>query len=196
MVVPALYIWFVADTHHPHFPLLGGWVGWLAALSGLPFLPTFTTFLLGLVVGTGTPLLVYLVRERLRLDDPSGIITASLWGGFSGIVAVGVLADGRYGAGWHGIGQDTYLGVARQGVSGWFVAHGMVADWPGQMWAQLVGGATYFIWAFLVMSSVGIVLALLGGAYSRLLSKAPFGEYASSVDQPAEAPVPEEGENN
>ncbi len=179
MVVPAFYLWFVADVYHPHFSFLGGWASWLAVLPGLPFLPPWVVLAVGLVVGGTTPLLIYVVRERLRLDDPAGLVGASLWGGLGGLIILGFLADGRYGSGWHGIGSTSYLGVPHQGVSGLWVAEPFNADWPGQMLAQLAGASAYFVWAFFILSVLGIVLALL--------SKIPHGLRTDS--SPSSAPV-------
>ncbi len=156
MVVPALYVWFVADVHHPHFPLMGGWASWLAVLPGLPFLSPLRVLLIGLVVGGGTPLLIYVVRERLRLDDPAGVVSASLEGGVLGVVVLGLLADGRYGAGWNGVDIS-----APQGVVGIWGAQGMAAVGSGQMLAQLTGAGVYFVWTFVIFRVLGIVLALL-----------------------------------
>jgi len=65
-------------------------------------------------------------------------------------LALGLFADGRYGAGWNGIGATEYLGVLGQGVSGYFTARGFQSDWPGQLYAQLIGLATIFVVAFVL----------------------------------------------
>jgi len=168
--LPAFYIWFVTDAHHPHFALAGAFAGWLSVLAGLPFLPAPFALLTGTVVGFLVPFAVYAVREWARLDDPAGLVTASLLGGTAGPLAVGLFADGRYGQGWNGIGSQRYLGVSGQGVSGFFVAPGFTPDWPGQMQAQAVGVAAHFLWAFVIGSVVGVALALLWWAVRRVLS--------------------------
>jgi len=169
--LPVLYTWFVADVPHPGLALAGALAGWLAALAGLPFLSAQMTLGLGLAAGLLTPFLVYLVREVARLDDPGGLVTVSLLGGTLGSLGVGLLADGRYGAGWNAIGHTTYLGVEGQGVSGLLVAGGFQPDWPGQMQAQAAGAAAHFLWAFLVASVVCVTLALLHYALQRVAPK-------------------------
>ena len=166
--LPALYIWFVRGEHHPHFPLAGAFAGWVSSLAGLPFLPPWATLGVALTVGFLTPLLLYVVREKLRLDDPAGVVTAALVGGWAGPLAVGLFADGMYGLGWNAIGRGVYQGVKGQGVSGLWVPTGYAADWPGQMYAQLTGAAAHFFWAFLLTTLLGVGISMLVWGIRRL----------------------------
>jgi Amt family ammonium transporter len=65
------------------------------------------------------------------------------------ILAVGLLADGTYGAGWNNIGVAEYLGVSGQGITGLFAAANLQND-PGQMSAQLTGALAIAAVAFFV----------------------------------------------
>ena len=57
-----------------------------------------------------------LFNERvLKVDDPCGAISVHGFCGWFGAVAVGIFADGTYGAGWNGVGASSYLGAAGQG---------------------------------------------------------------------------------
>ena len=77
-----------------------------------------------------------LFNERvLKIDDPCGAISVHGYCGWFGAVALGIFADGTYGAGWNGVGAASYLGRAGQGVTG--LIHGDFS----QFWIQL-GGAT------------------------------------------------------
>ena len=189
--LPALYIWFVAGEHHPHFPLAGGFAGWLSVLAGLPFLPPWMALAVGMFTGFLVPLVMYLVREKGRLDDPAGLVTSALLGGLVGTLVVGWGADGRYGAGWNGIGAEAYLGVPGQGVSGAWVAAGYAPDWPGQMYAQLAGAAAHFFWAFLLGSLLGVGLALLAWALRRLGRGGASPTPPEPTSLPEEIPAPE-----
>jgi Amt family ammonium transporter len=100
------------------------------------------------VAGLLLPLGIYLVEYPLRLDDPAAAIATHGLSGLWGLLAVGLFADGIYGAGWNGIGAEEYLGIAGQGVSGLLVASGFQLDWPNQLYAQLAGIATIAILAF------------------------------------------------
>ncbi|HSR30064.1 MAG TPA: hypothetical protein VLY63_05820, partial [Anaerolineae bacterium] len=80
-----------------------------------------------------------------------------LLGGILGVLAVGLFGDGLGGQGWNGIGVDTYLGVAGQGVTGFIPAPGFAPDWPGQINAQLLGLAAI---AGLTMVLVGVLFLI------------------------------------
>ena len=73
-------------------------------------------------------------------------------------VAAGFFGDGLTGQGWNGVGLETYLGVAGQGIAGFFPAPGFAPDWPGQINAQLVGLAAI---AGLTVVLVGILFLVL-----------------------------------
>ena len=46
------------------------------------------------------------------IDDPVGAISVHGVNGAWGVLAVGLFADGTYGAGWNGVGATEYLGNA------------------------------------------------------------------------------------
>jgi hypothetical protein len=70
-----------------------------------------------------------LFNERvLRVDDPCVAGSVHGYCGWFGAVAVGIFADGSYGAAWNGVGASTYFGVAGRGVSG--LLHGDLTQFP------------------------------------------------------------------
>ncbi len=154
--LPALYTWFVAGRAHPQVVGAGALAGWLGVLAGLPFLNAASALGIGVGLGIVTPLVLYLVREVLALDDPAGVVTASLLGGWAGPLAVAALADGEYGAGWHGIAGP--IASRWQGV----------AEWTLQAQAQVTGAGAAFVWAFLVGSVVCVGLAVLWWAVGKV----------------------------
>ena len=84
-----------------------------------------------------------LFNERvIKVDDPCGAISVHGYCGWFGAVAVGIFADGSYGAGWNGVGASSYLGVAGRGVTG--LLHGDTS----QFMLQLGGATLCAIWAF------------------------------------------------
>jgi ammonium transporter, Amt family len=84
-----------------------------------------------------------LFNERvIRVDDPCGAISVHGYCGWFGAVALGIFADGTYGAGWNGIGATSYLGTAGQGVTG--LLHGDTS----QFVCQLIGATLCAAWAF------------------------------------------------
>lgn len=138
VIVAFGYGWFT--TGHPNAQLAsrGALAGLVAALAGAPFLPAWAAFVTGGIAGALLPPGMALVQRVLRLDDAPGFVAATGLAGLWSILAVGVLADGVYGAGWAGVGISEYLGVPGQGVTGLIAAANLPAD-PGQFSAQLTG---------------------------------------------------------
>jgi Amt family ammonium transporter len=81
-----------------------------------------------LVVGS-----VVLVERVLRVDDPVGAVSVHGVNGAWGMIALGLFADGTYGAGWNGV---------EGAVTGLFYGN------AGQLAAQMVAVVTVFVWAF------------------------------------------------
>jgi Amt family ammonium transporter len=143
-----LYSWFTTSHLNPLMSARGLVAGLVVAAAGAPFVPAWSAMAGGLIVGLLVPLLIFFFDRILRLDD-----TASTWATFGlpaflGLLVPAFLADGRYGAGWNGVGAESFLDVSGQGVSGMWVAPGFAIDWPGQLYAQLVGATAIFAWSF------------------------------------------------
>jgi len=100
-----------------------------------------------------------LFNERvLKVDDPCGAISVHGYCGLFGGIALGLFADGTYGAGWNGIGASSYLGTAGRGVTGLFYGD------TSQFLAQLMGATVCVVYAFastyVVFSAVNAVKKL------------------------------------
>ena len=147
-LLPLLYTWFVAGTPDPLMATRGLAAGTVAIVAAAPFVPPWAALAIGAGAGLLTPLVIFLVDRVLRWDDPTAVLTVHGLGGVLGLLAVGIFADGNAGLGWNGVGAESYLGVARQGVSGLLVAPGFQPDWPGQMQAQGVGIAALALFGF------------------------------------------------
>ena len=130
---PLAYTWFATGKPYPLMALVV-WSGAIAGAAFGPFFLLWAAVVVGLLVGLMVPLLTYLVREVLRLDDDP-VAPVHLVGGLVGPPAVGLLSDGLARAGWNGVGATQFLGVVGQGVTGLLPALGYQPDWPGQMQA-------------------------------------------------------------
>ena len=108
---------------------------WAAALIG---------FIAGFIVCGG----VWFFDHVAHVDDPCGAISVHGLCGAWGVLALGLFADGTYGAGWNGISGN---------VTGLFYGD------AGQLGAQAVSLAVCFAWGF------GIT-ATLFGAYRLMTS--------------------------
>jgi len=101
--------------------LLGGLV---AITAGCAFVSPAAAVLIGVVAGVVVVWAVALLERRLHIDDPVGAIAVHAACGCWGALAVGVFADGSYGAGWNGVSGPV---------------RGLLFGDPGQLGAQLVG---------------------------------------------------------
>jgi Amt family ammonium transporter len=102
-VTALLYVWWLGgkpDIGMCCNGLLGGLV---AVTGGCAFVSPAAAILIGLVAGLLTPISIMALERRFRVDDPVGAISVhgvcGIWGG----LAVGLLSDGSYGAGWNGV---------------------------------------------------------------------------------------------
>jgi Amt family ammonium transporter len=109
--------------------------GLVAITAPCAFVSPTSSVIIGVIAGVVVCLGVLFNERVLKIDDPCGAISVHGYCGWFGAVAVGIFADGTYGAGWNGVGAAAYLGKAGQGVTG--LIHG---DYS-QFWVQL-GGAT------------------------------------------------------
>src|ERR1700685_3443040 len=120
--------------------------GMLAGLVAITAPCAFVSPTASVVIGVIAGIVVcggVLFNERvLKIDDPCGAISVHGYCGWFGAVAVGIFADGTYGAGWNGVGAAAYLGKAGQGVTG--LLHGDTR----QFVCQLMGASIYAFWAF------------------------------------------------
>jgi len=135
--------------------LIRGLLTGLVTISGTaPFVSPPAAALIGAVAGLLVCFGTYFVSQVLSLDDPLGSVSVHGLGGIWGLLALGLFAEGRVGAGWNGVGLREYLGVPSQGVTGLLPAPGFLAD-TQQILAQVVGLVAITVW------TVGLTLALL-----------------------------------
>ncbi|MCB0124775.1 MAG: hypothetical protein KDE58_21110 [Caldilineaceae bacterium] len=161
VIPPLLYTWFVTGQSEPITCARGLVAGVVASLAIGPFVQPGVAFALGLVAGTTIPFSIFVIDGFWHLDDATGAITASGLPAIIGLLFVGIFADGVVGSGWQLTGPESYLGVAKQGVSGLFVLSGFQIDFPGQLQAQAIGVLALSLWGFLTGMLFCIPLGLL-----------------------------------
>jgi Amt family ammonium transporter len=113
--------------------------------------------IIGLLAGVTVCCGVLFNDNVLKVDDPCGAISVHGYCGLLGGVALGIFADGTYGAGWNGVGAASYLGKAGQGVTG------LLYGDTSQFIVQLIGAACCAAWAF---GSTFVVFKLVNGIKS------------------------------
>ncbi|MFN3928229.1 MAG: hypothetical protein ACK4OK_01160 [Thermoflexus sp.] len=160
-------------------------VGWIAGMSAAPFTGPWLSWGWGVLIGFGTPLIVYGLR-RWGVTSQS---LALLYGiaGVLGVLGVGILADGRAGVGWNDVGREAFMGIPGLGVVG-VPGWGPPAD-PGQLTAQGVGALILSLWGFLALGGPAVLIRWGWIRWRRLREK-------PSAPEPAPPPSTETGRDD
>jgi Amt family ammonium transporter len=116
--------------------------GLVAITAPCAFVNPNSAVLIGIVAGIVVDCGVLFNERVLHVDDPCGAISVHGYAGWWGGVALGLLADGTYGAGWNGVGATSYLGTAGQGVTG------LLYGDTRQFIAQVMGATLMAVYAF------------------------------------------------
>ena len=115
--------------------MANGMLAGLVAVTGpCAFINSTGAVLIGLIAGVLLVGATIFVEHRLKVDDPVGAISVHGVNGAWGVIAVGLFADGTYGAGLNGVAG---------GVRGLFYGGGM-----GQLTAEIVGAVACIAFAF------------------------------------------------
>jgi ammonia channel protein AmtB len=109
---------------------------------------------------------MYGADRLLRLDDVTAAVSIYGVPGLLGALAVGLAADGRWGAGWNGVGAQEYLLVRGQGVTGLLPGAGFAAD-SGQLTAQLAGLGAMVFFTLIVGGTVMVLTHFAVSAWPR-----------------------------
>jgi ammonium transporter, Amt family len=133
LLAALLYVWLVhrrPDVGMACNGLLGGLV---AVTGSCAFVSPASAALIGLVAGVLVVGVVRLLERSLRVDDPVGAVAVHGACGTWGALALGLFADGSYGAGWNGV-----AGPVR----------GLLFGDAGQLAAQAIGVLANVAWVF------------------------------------------------
>jgi ammonium transporter, Amt family len=102
--------------------------GLVAITAPCAFVAPWAAAVIGSVAGLIVIEAVFFVERRLKIDDPVGAISVHGICGAFGVLAVGIFANGSYGAGWNGSSSGGVEGIIK-------------GDW-GQLGAQALGALT------------------------------------------------------
>ncbi len=145
-----LYMWIRYGKPDPSMMCNSMLAGLVAITSPCAFVSPVSAFIIGAVSGVLVVVAVFFF-DRVKIDDPVGAISVHGVNGAWGVLAVGIFADGSYGAGWNGVGATDYLGVAGKGVSGLIagdhtqIVAQLVEVVTGAGWNILVGGLAFYV---------------------------------------------------
>jgi Amt family ammonium transporter len=139
----ALLVWYWLFKKPDITMACNGMLAGLVAITApCAFVSPTSAVIIGTIAGAIVCGGVLFNERKLKIDDPCGAISVHGFCGWFGAIAVGIFADGSYGAGWNGIGAASYLGAAGKGVTG--LIHGDVS----QFFVQLGGATLCAIYAF------------------------------------------------
>jgi ammonium transporter, Amt family len=140
-------VWRKYGKPDPSMLANGTLAGLVAITAPCAFVTAPSAVLIGGVAGVLVCASVIFVERSLKIDDPVGAISVHGACGLWGILSLGLLADGTYGAGWNGVD-----GAVR----------GLFYGDASQFVAQLVGGVANFVavgaMAFVAWKVTGLVV--------------------------------------
>jgi ammonium transporter, Amt family len=134
-VVAMLYMWKKTGHPDPSMSANGCLAGLVAITAPCAFVNTWSAALIGSIAGVLVCLAVFTLERRFKIDDPVGAVAVHGINGLWGVIALGIFADGTYGAGLNGV-----AGTVRGALYG---------GW-GQLIAQLIGAVTLVLYACLI----------------------------------------------
>ncbi len=147
-ITAMLYMWLRYGKPDPSMLANGALAGLVAITAPCAFVTAPSAVLIGGIAGVLVCWSVFFFERTARIDDPVGAISVHGVNGLWGILSLGLLADGTYGAGWNGVDGN---------VTGLFYGD------AGQFFAQVVGGVTNLV-------AVGAMTAIAYGV-TALLTK-------------------------
>jgi len=127
--------------------------GLVAITAPCAFVPAWSALFIGSIAGVLVIESTLFIERRLRIDDPAGAISVHGVCGSFGVFALGIFADGSYGAGLNGVTTPV---------------RGILYGDPGQLIAQLIGIGTNMTWVGSAAAVSFLVIEKLIGHRPRL----------------------------
>jgi Amt family ammonium transporter len=128
-----LYMWAVYGKPDPTMGCNGLLAGLVAITAPCAFVNPVSAVVIGAAAGVIVVWSVLFIEKVLKVDDPVGAVSVHGVCGAWGCLAIGLFADGRYGAGWNGVADKTPLGL--------FYGGGF-----GQLAAEAIGVLANILW--------------------------------------------------
>jgi Amt family ammonium transporter len=177
-----LWIWWRTGKPDPAMMANGMLAGLVIITAPCAFVDPWVAAALGLFAGIVVIESVFFIERRLKIDDPVGAISVHGVCGILGVLAVGVVANGKYGIdasgagiGWNGTTTSVKDGVA-EGVTGLFYG----GNGGGQFLSQLAGALTICI----VMFGLAYAFFKIQNALTKGGIRPPAEEEIAGLDIP------------
>jgi Amt family ammonium transporter len=173
------WIWLRTSKPDPGMMANGMLAGLVAITAPAAFVDPWAAALIGLIAGVLVVEAVFFIERRLKVDDPVGAVAVHGVNGLFGVLAVGIFANGKYGAGWNLTTTFVDAEGTPKGVIG--ILYG--SDGWGQLAAQAIGA--------LVICTVIFGIAFLFFKIQNALTKG--GIRSEEADEVAGLDLPEMG---
>jgi Amt family ammonium transporter len=155
----ALLVWYFLFGKPDVTMACNGMLAGLVAITApCAFVSPTSAVIIGAIAGALVCGGVLLNERVLKIDDPCGAVSVHGFCGWFGAVALGIFADGSYGAGWNGIGATSYLGTVGRGVTG--LLHGDVSQFLVQLGGATMCAVYAFGFTFIVFRAVNAVRSM------------------------------------
>ncbi|MHB1035410.1 MAG: ammonium transporter [Pirellulales bacterium] len=118
--------------------------GLVAITAPCAFVDSWSAVLIGGIAGVVVVFSVFF-WERRGVDDPVGAISVHGVNGIWGVLAVGIFANGKYGAGWNGVVRDEF--VTKFGSDG---VRGILYGDASQLWMQVIDAGVVLVFGFVM----------------------------------------------
>ncbi len=133
MMTALFVVWKMWGKPDPSMAVNGSLAGLVAITAPCAFVAPWAAVVIGGIAGVLVVYSVIFIERKLKIDDPVGASSVHGVNGLWGMLALGLFADGSYGAGFNGIDGN---------VTGLFYGD------PGQLAAQVIAGIVAACWAF------------------------------------------------
>jgi Amt family ammonium transporter len=124
-------MWLVFGKPDPSMTANGLLAGLVAITAPCAFVSPLGAFIIGIVAGVLVVGVVVFVERVLKVDDPVGAVAVHGANGLWGLIALGLFADGHYGAGLNGVAGPV---------------KGLFYGGPGQLGAQAIDALVLVTW--------------------------------------------------
>jgi Amt family ammonium transporter len=170
-----LWIWIRTGKPDPAMMANGLLAGLVIITAPCAFVDPWIAMVLGIVAGFVVVESVFFIERKLKVDDPVGAVSVHGVCGTLGVLAVGLVANGKYGAGWNLTTTNVDAEGTPLGVEGLFYGGG-----TGQLLSQLAG--IVVLWT--VMFGLAFAFFKIQNALTKGGIRSDAGEEEAGLDLP------------
>jgi Amt family ammonium transporter len=173
-------VWIMLRSGKPDPGMManGMLAGLVAITAPCAFVQPWAAAVIGIIAGLLVIEAIWIIERRFKIDDPVGAISVHGVCGAFGVLAVGIFADGQYGAGWNGMLNDdgSVKTLAGKGVTGiLYGSHG---------WGQLAAQAAGVLTIFIVMFGIAFTFFKIQNAFTKGGIRAEEADELIGMDMP------------